>query len=458
MLNSLEVATKFIQSGEPVTAEIINKILSIYNLHITEEGLSLLVNTPRLKFDHLSKSLYKDSKFLEQLGKTNDREVKGVYIFTHKKTGSKYVGSSIQLASRLQRYLSGNHREYGKFIPFVNKEGLQNFSLEVMPLHSSVIFKGELILEQYFLLDPYFNLNTSRVVNQPKYNTKEIFMYNKNKTLLIYHSANMQNFLVKFGISYRVILNNLETGSFYLGKYVFSSLPILTAKEANYSEEEINTMLTKDRKNLDLFMYNKDKSVLYYSGIKADFSRIGLYIWKNSNVNQYIDTDLLYLDKYVLTTQVIPEARKVDMSIEELSDMLNQDKKGIKGVFNKSRKVILEEIESGKILNFKSLSKCVEYFKSLGFTTTSSTLKSRIESGKELNGYCAKWDDDPTFIHNKAKAINIKNLDTGLIKTYNSFREASRDTNIWTETLKKYLKLKEPYKNFLIWYVEEESQ
>jgi hypothetical protein len=147
-----------------------------------------------------------------------------------------------------------------------------------MPLHSSVIFKGELILEQYFLLDPYFNLNTSRVVNQPKYNTKEIFMYNKNKTLLIYHSANMQNFLVKFGISYRVILNNLETGSFYLGKYVFSSLPILTAKEANYSEEEINTMLTKDRKNLDLFMYNKDKSVLYYSGIKADFSRIGLYI------------------------------------------------------------------------------------------------------------------------------------------------------------------------------------
>jgi hypothetical protein len=65
MLNSLEVATKFIQSGEPVTAEIINKILSIYNLHITEDGLNLLINTPRLRFDNLSKSLYKDYKFLE---------------------------------------------------------------------------------------------------------------------------------------------------------------------------------------------------------------------------------------------------------------------------------------------------------------------------------------------------------------------------------------------------------
>lgn len=63
----------------------------------------------------------------------------------------------------------------------------------------------------------------------------------------------------------------------------------------------------------------------------------------------------------------------------------------------------------------------MEYFKNLGLTTTSSTLKSRIESGKELNGYFAKWDDDQTFIHNKAKVINIKNLDTGLIKTYNSF-------------------------------------
>lgn len=46
-------------------------------------------------------------------------------------------------------------------------------------------------------------------------------MYNKNKTLLIYQSANMKDFIIKFGINYRVIINNLETGSFYLGEYVF---------------------------------------------------------------------------------------------------------------------------------------------------------------------------------------------------------------------------------------------
>ena len=39
----------------------------------------------------------------------------------------------------------------------------------------------------------------------------------------------MKDFRVKFGISRRVIANNLELGSFYLGKYgFFSSVPILT--------------------------------------------------------------------------------------------------------------------------------------------------------------------------------------------------------------------------------------
>ena len=50
---------------------------------------------------------------------------------------------------------------------------------------------------------------------------------------------------------------------FCLGKYVFSSVSILTAEEANYSEEDIKTMLTKDRENPLLFKYNNDKTVIF---------------------------------------------------------------------------------------------------------------------------------------------------------------------------------------------------
>ena len=82
-------------------------------------------------------------------------------------------------------------------------------------------------------------------------------------------------------------------------------------------------------------------------------------------------------------------------------------------------------------------------------------MKSRIESGKELNGYLAKWDDDQTFVHANARAICLKNLDTGLIQTFGSFLEASQCTGIWRGTLKKYIELKEPYKNWQIYYAKK---
>ena len=93
------------QSGEPVTADILNKILSIFNIYITDEGLNLLINTPEFKFDNLSGSLHKDSEFLAKLvagAQIKDKYVKGVYIFTHKTKDSKYVGSYIQLVTRLK--------------------------------------------------------------------------------------------------------------------------------------------------------------------------------------------------------------------------------------------------------------------------------------------------------------------------------------------------------------------
>lgn len=68
-----------------------------------------------------------DPSFIEKLGKVNGKEVAGVYIFTHKETGAKYVGSSIQLATRLQRYLNNTYKEYGKFLPFLTKEGIERF-------------------------------------------------------------------------------------------------------------------------------------------------------------------------------------------------------------------------------------------------------------------------------------------------------------------------------------------
>lgn len=187
------------KSGEAVT-DIINSLLSVYNLHITDEALNALINMQSFMFEDLYKDLYKDPSFIEKFGKADGRAVAGAYIFTHKETGAKYVGSSAQLATRLKRHLNKTHQATGKFVPFLNAEGLDKFTLKVIPIYSSLVLKPELILEQYYLLDASFNLNLSRVANVPGFNTKEMYMYNKDKTVLIYHSSTLRDLSTKFGI------------------------------------------------------------------------------------------------------------------------------------------------------------------------------------------------------------------------------------------------------------------
>lgn len=223
------------KSGLVVNADIINNILCIYNLHVTDEVLNNLINIPQISFGCLSKDLTKDLQFKDKLGVAN-RPVAGVYIFTPKWSGVKYVGSSTELATRLGGYLRSTHKEYGKFIPFLAEEGLSKFTLGVMSICFSTILKPELVLEQYFLLDPSFNLNTSRVANIPHHKSREMYMYNKDKTILIYHNDITKNFLTKFGISRDAIIGNIETGKYYLGNYVFSPVPILTAGKYSYKE------------------------------------------------------------------------------------------------------------------------------------------------------------------------------------------------------------------------------
>lgn len=87
----------------------------------------------------------------------------GVYIFTHKTTGHKYVGSSNSLSRRLDQYFNITlfNKHNGLLMPLIKEEGLKAFNLEIIVMpdkwSSDYYF---LFLEQYYLLDPSFNLNT----------------------------------------------------------------------------------------------------------------------------------------------------------------------------------------------------------------------------------------------------------------------------------------------------------
>lgn len=83
-------------------------------------------------------------------------------------------------------------------------------------------FKPEIVLEQYFLLDPSFKLNTIKVANNPSgSNAKSLYMYNRDKTILYYSSFKQIDFINKLNISHFTFTKHLNKGSYYLGKYFF---------------------------------------------------------------------------------------------------------------------------------------------------------------------------------------------------------------------------------------------
>jgi len=184
-------------------------------------------------------------------------QISGIYIFTHLISGSKYVGSSSQLAIRLISYIKNKDRNTGLFIPFLRKEGITNFSLEIIPIINNGGFRSELVLEQYYLLNTAFNLNKIKVVNNPSgSNSKPLYMYNRDKTILYYYSSQQKDFINNLNIHYMTFSKHLNNNTYYLGKYSFSRELVLTAKDANISIFDLALKLQKDR-----IIFNKNKPI-----------------------------------------------------------------------------------------------------------------------------------------------------------------------------------------------------
>jgi len=239
-----------------VTARKIHEILAYCNIKITEQELKSLINTISFTLTNLNKKSITKEILNNKLGLPNSKKrIPGIYIFTHINTGRKYVGSSSQLAFRLNGYINLSHRENGLLIPLLKKEGLKNFSLEVFPFYDNYIKGSEIALEQYYLLHPSFTLNTIRVANNPSGSTsKSLFMYNRDMSILYFSSTQQINFIRKLNIHHTTFSKHLVNRTFYLGKYLFSREPVLTAKVKDMSDLDLALLLEKDR-----VAYNKNK-------------------------------------------------------------------------------------------------------------------------------------------------------------------------------------------------------
>lgn len=126
LANSPEsLALDHINSEKPTNSSIINKILLNQSLSVTDSKLEELLKVKGVEWDLPISTLENKQLLAELTGKSKYKGFPGVYIFIHKNTGHKYVGSSNLLRRRMDYYFKGDFPLSGKFLPLLHKEGLR---------------------------------------------------------------------------------------------------------------------------------------------------------------------------------------------------------------------------------------------------------------------------------------------------------------------------------------------
>lgn len=250
--NPESLALEYINNGKPVTSSVINKILLNQNLIVTDSKLEALLNVKGVEMD-LPISTPENNIILAELtGKSKYKGFFGIYIFIHKNTGHKYVGSSNLLRRRLDYYFKGDYPIMGKFLPLLHKEGLKAFKLIIFKLDSNKFSSQDaLILEQYYLLNKEFNLNTLRVVNAGSSTCGDaVYVYDLTCSTLYYHAKSKIKLKRVLKIHTETSKKYVDSKVPYLNKYLLLSYPIPTALISNISVQELVDIMQKERQSM----------------------------------------------------------------------------------------------------------------------------------------------------------------------------------------------------------------
>ena len=115
-----------------------------------------------------------------------------------------------------------------------------------------------------------------------------------------------------------------------------------------------------------LYMYNRDKSILYYfTTQQKDFiSKLNI---SHFTFTKHLTKGTYYLGKYLFLREQVDTAKVTNMLLPDIALMLQKDRVNFnknKAVNSSSKSVILMDVESKEEILFESLGKCMEYFKS----------------------------------------------------------------------------------------------
>ena len=281
------------------------------NVSITQKQLDDLLTLPRVNFDlPIADQTY--PALVGLIGKPGSRRSKaGIYIFSHKYSDKKYVGSSNDLARRFNQYFEKNalfsNKDTGILLPMIEKEDLKAFTLEVTVIPSAFSKYSHCFLEQYFLLDKRFNLNTHKIVNFRVNQGFKIYLYDKDCKTLYFSSISLNAFCADLGIHHTSYKKHVNKNELFLDHFIISNNLISEAVPTDLTESQVRALINKQRINsleklhksygslVEVFDTDTNTTRIFDSVAKAA-SKFGV---SRSSIRNYISNGKPYKDRYI---------------------------------------------------------------------------------------------------------------------------------------------------------------
>lgn len=407
--NPESLALEHINSGKPTTSLVINKILLNQNLVVTDTKLEQLLKVKGVELD-LPISSAENRQLLDELaGKSKHKGFFGVYMFIHKNTGHKYVGSSNLLRRRMDYYFKGDFLLAGQFLPLLHKEGLKAFKLIIFKLDNNKFSSQDALkLEQYHLLNKEFNLNTLRVVNAGSSKGDPVYVYDLTCSTLYYHAKSKIELKRVLKIHTETSKKFIDSKIPYLNKFLLLSYPIPTASVSNISIDELLGIMQKGRQ--DTYTLGTRRSIHVELEIKEGNTLVGLL---RRPVGHTLNFDSLtscieYLRGLGLTIKRDTLTRYIKMgkvfhnflcrySDKALPDNFEQvgliidehlklkvDKDCLK-LNRKNKPLVVKGVNLE--IEFESILSTIKYFETLNIKLDRKTLYLRLKDGVKYKGY-----------------------------------------------------------------------
>jgi len=299
-----DLVNEHIKKGNLTTSEIINNVLLNQKVSISQKKLDKLLNLSKVKFDlPITKETY--PALFALVGKPQFRRSKaGIYIFTHKITNSN------DLSRRFKQYFEKNvlfnNKSTGLLLPLIEKEGFEAFTLEIIVIPSIYPKHSHCFLEQYYLLNKEFNLNTHKIVNFRVNQGYKIYLYDLDYKTLYYTSNSLNEFFADLGIHHSSYKKHIANDSPFLNFFRVSKILKTEAVPANLSYSKVRELIIKCRKEsldklhlsygkvIEVFDKETNDTMTFTSIIKASH-RFGT---SRTTIINYITNGKLYKNRY----------------------------------------------------------------------------------------------------------------------------------------------------------------